>query len=407
MKPIAFYLPQFHPIPENDRWWGKGFTEWTNVTRSKPLFAGHYQPHLPADMGFYDLRVPEVMAQQAELAASYGIYGFCFYYYWFNGKRLLEKPVENYLKHIEIDFPFCLAYTNENWTRRWDGADQEVLIAQTHSPEDSVAFIESVIPYFKDPRYIRIDGKPMFLVYHCAAIPDIEATVRRWKAACRQHGIEDLYVCKVEALGDFREPATIGFDAALEFPPHNLAVSMEVRGAPGTLGSYDYIETARAFMRRERPNHALFRGVMTSWDNTPRRGEHGTVFLRSSPTAYRDWLGFAMDDTAAHHGPSEQFVFINAWNEWAEGAHLEPCQVYGHGFLQATLSALQARGFATHLPPSGFQPNAQDEAELRKETRFPAPVRLIKAIVANRIYQRIKVLIPLGLRQAVARRLAG
>ena len=222
VRAIAFYLPQFHTIPENDLWWGPGFTEWTNVTRARPSFVGHYQPHLPADMGFYDLRVADTRAKQAALAAAYGLHGFCYYYYWFAGKRLLETPVEAMLATGEPDFPYCLCWANENWTRRWDGADQEVLIAQNPSRADDERLIRDLLPHFRDPRYIRINGKPLFIVYRIGVLPNVAASAQLWRRIAQQEGIGELYLCAAKTY-DTGDPTVYGFDAVVEFPPHGAA----------------------------------------------------------------------------------------------------------------------------------------------------------------------------------------
>src|SRR4029077_7166935 len=199
VKLIAFYLPQYHPIPENDDWWGKGFTEWTNVTKARPWFRGHYQPHLPADLGFYDLRLPETREAQANLARQYGIHGFCYYHYWFNGRRLLERPFNEVLASGSPDFPFCLCWANENWTRAWDGLEREVLIQQHYDSNDDLAHIRWLANAFRDPRYIRVHGKPLFLVYRVASLPDPMQTVSIWREEARRLGIGELFLCAVES----------------------------------------------------------------------------------------------------------------------------------------------------------------------------------------------------------------
>ena len=221
VKAIAFYLPQFHPVPENDAWWGKGFTEWTNVTRATPQFAGHHQPQLPGELGFYDLRSDEVREQQARLAREHGLYGFCYYYYWFNGRRILERPLEMMLDAGTPDFPFCICWANENWTRRWDGLDQEVLLEQTYDETSDLAFIRDVLPILKDPRYIRIKGAPLLLVYRVDLLPDPIHTTAVWRQACKEAGLEAIHLCAVETAGT-SDPYAFGFDSAVQFPPHRL-----------------------------------------------------------------------------------------------------------------------------------------------------------------------------------------
>lgn len=344
IKAIAFYLPQFHPIPENDRWWGKGFTEWTNVARGRPQFEGHYQPHLPGELGFYDLRLPEVQRRQAELAKAYGLYGFCYHHYWFGGTRLLRQPLEQLLAAPEIVFPFCLCWANENWTRRWDGKDAEILVSQHHSPEDDLAFIQDIEPALRDPRYIKVDGKPLLLVYRPSLLPDARATAARWRAYCRDAGIGELYLVSTHAF-DRVSPLDFGFDAATEFAPNNIGatpITDSVRLLnPDFKGAvYDYrylVEYSQSCLPPA--DFTLFRSVTPMWDNVARRSSRGTVFAHSSPSLYREALEHVCRYTDRHL-PERPIVFINAWNEWAEGAHLEPDQRHGYAYLQATADAL-------------------------------------------------------------------
>jgi lipopolysaccharide biosynthesis protein len=230
---IAFYLPQFHPIPENDEWWGKGFTEWTNVTKSRPLFTDHYQPHLPGDLGFYDLRLPEVREAQAELAKKFGIYGFCYYHYWFNGKRIVERPFNEVLTAGKPNFPFCLCWANENWTRAWDGGDSELLIEQKYSEEDDIRHIHWLVRAFQDDRYIKISGKPLFLIYRASNLPDPLRITTIWRKEAFKLGIKDIYLCKVESFpSEHGDPAKDGFDAAVEFQPDWLNLGPPLRKKP-------------------------------------------------------------------------------------------------------------------------------------------------------------------------------
>ena len=348
-KLIAFYLPQYHPIPENDRWWGKGFTEWTNVTKALPNYVGHYQPHLPADLGFYDLRIDEIRTQQAGLASRYGIYGFCYYYYWFAGKRLLHLPLERLLEMNKSEFPFCMAWANENWTRRWDGREKEVLIAQSHSDDDDRSVIQDLMRYMRNPTYIRINGRPLLIVYRINLLPDIHRTVAIWREMCRGEGIGEIYLAFTESFecaGKPPEPRTLGFDASVEFPPHGIAAPIPPPGVisnPKYAGTiHDYRQVVRNYLKQELPGHVRFRTVMPCWDNTPRRQNDPLLLENASPGAYQAWLEAVMDLTHEQNFGEERIVFINAWNEWGEGNHLEPDRRNGHAYLEATLNAAQA-----------------------------------------------------------------
>jgi len=343
---IAFYLPQFHAIPENNEWWGEGFTEWTNVKPAKPQFEGHYQPYVPGELGYYDLTDPSVQKRQIELAKQFGIGGFCFYFYWFAGKRLLETPILNYLNDSSLDQPFCICWANENWSRRWDGLESDVLMAQQHSPEDDIAFIEYVSRYLRAPRNIQINGRPLLLVYRPSLLPSPEETAQRWRSWCRENGIGEIYLAYTQSF-ETENPAKYGFDAAIEFPPNNSAppvITDQVEDPnPEFTGIvYDW----RVFVERsnnyQQPDYTLFRSVTPSWDNTARRKTDGAIFTNSSPEGYQAWLTRAIEDTLAHRdNQDERLVFINAWNEWAEGAYLEPDEKYGYAYLQATKNALE------------------------------------------------------------------
>lgn len=339
LRTIAFYLPQFHPIPENDAWWGRGFTEWTNVTRAAPLFPGHYQPHLPTDLGFYDLRVPETRAAQAALAKEHGIDGFCYYHYWFNGRRILEKPFNAVLKSGAPDFPFCLCWANENWTRVWDGWNGQVLLEQHYSPEDDRRHLRTLVDAFRDPRYIRVDGKPLFLVYRVSMLPQPAQTAEVWREEAYRLGVGDLQLCTVESLhGDRVDPASIGFDAAIEFQPDWLNLGTPSRVLDQEVRVFDYATMIQRMRERTPANYRRYPCVTPSWDNTARRRKNAYILHNSTPDIYQTWLHEAIDEAFAVDA-EEPLVFVNAWNEWAEGAHLEPDQKWGRGYLEATRRA--------------------------------------------------------------------
>ncbi|MBI5069719.1 MAG: glycoside hydrolase family 99-like domain-containing protein [Deltaproteobacteria bacterium] len=368
VRAIAYYLPQFHPTPENDEWWGKGFTEWTNVVRARPLFTGHEQPHLPTELGFYDLRVPEVRKAQAELAREHGIHGFCYYYYSFGEKRLLERPLMEVLASGEPDFPFCICWANETWSRRWDGSEAQVLVAQDDSDEHYRGFIDEVMPILQDRRYIRVEGRPVLLVYRVGRMKDPAAIARHWRLRAEAEGLPGLYLCAVQSHDPNVDPRQVGFDAAVEFPPspwHGRAI--DPRTLPGldpdfTGSVFDYQDLVSRYLQRETPAYRLLRGVMTDWDNTPRRGSSSFFFRGSTPRAYETWLRATASWTRAHNPPQERILFINAWNEWAEGAHLEPDQRHGRAWLEATsrgLARAEAWRAALELLRSGAPVSAE------------------------------------------------
>lgn len=345
MRYLAFYLPQFYPFPENDAWWGRGFTEWTNVTKAKPLFEGHYQPHLPSDLGFYDLRLREAQREQVSLAKAYGIDGFCFHYYWFDGKRLLDKPVDGFLSDPEIEFPFCLCFANESWTRRWDGAEEEILIRQSYRPHWERRFIESLVPYVQDDRYLRVAGKPLLLVYRPQHFPDPRQCVVRLREAAVDAGLGELHLCSALIRGNW-DYEQFGFDSAVEFPPHNVTVPNLVdlvKGAEGLTGNIlSFADIASMYLEREYRDKRVFRTVFPSWDNTARVNTRAQIVLDATPANFEIWLARATQKTMAERDGDEQIVFINAWNEWAEGCHLEPDIRFGRGYLAAVVNAKSA-----------------------------------------------------------------
>lgn len=329
---LAFHLPQFHPTPENDRWWGKGFTEWTNVTRAQPLFPGHYQPHLPANLGFYDLRLPEARAAHAALAGRYSIEGFCYWHYWFAGTRLLHEPVDAILASGEPDFPFCLAWANETWSRRWLGEERDILLKQTYPAEDDVAHARWLLPALADRRAVRVHGRPLFLVYRPADLPSPGRTTDVLREQSVRAGLPEPFLVGVDAHRRL-DARTLGFDSTLAFEPQ-LGALGGVRDEG--LDVHDYVE-ARRLMRRNEA-YPLIKSIVVSWDNTPRRGREGTVLANSSPEAFGDGLRELIDEVAGRPF-DERLVFVNAWNEWGEGNHLEPDRRHGLGYLEAVRAA--------------------------------------------------------------------
>ena len=350
VRAIAFYLPQFHRIPENDAWWGEGFTEWANVRRAKPLFAGHRQPKVPGALGYYDLTDPRVADAQAALARAHGVHGFCYYFYWFNGKRLLERPLEEMVARGTPDFPFCVCWANENWTRRWDGLDHEVLMAQRYGPEDSARLFDEFLRLFRDTRYIRVGGRPLLLVYKAGLIPDIAATVALWRRRAAEAGAPDPYLVACETAERF-DPLDAGFDAVAEFPPHkHRAVLMNAQVAGLDASFTGLVTSYRAqvvqSLKRDAGGRKVLRTVFPSWDNTARQGARGTVFVGSSPELFGYWVEATVRDTRRRLDGDERIVFVNAWNEWAEGTHLEPDIAYGHRWLEALRDAVVAKRWA-------------------------------------------------------------
>ena len=352
---IAFYLPQYHPIPENDDWWGRGFTEWSNVAKARPRYRWQHQPHLPADLGFYDLRLPEARAAQADLARSHGINAFCYYHYWFAGRRLLERPFEQVLASGEPDFPFCLCWANESWTRAWDGSERQILMPQRYDAEDDRAHARSLVRAFGDDRYVRVGGRPLVLIYRASLLPDPRATAEVWRQEARSAGIGDLHLCQVESFGAERcDPATRGFDAAVEFAPDWRlmpvpawrqrwhAALRRVLGRERLVEAdhvFSYDELAERSEAKPDPGYCRYPCVCPGFDNTSRRRRGATILRGETPQRYRAWLSEVVRRQSAEP-PEHRLVFVNAWNEWAEGNHLEPDARWGRAFLDATRDAL-------------------------------------------------------------------
>jgi glycosyltransferase involved in cell wall biosynthesis len=345
---MAFYLPQFHSIPENDEWWGPGFTEWRNVSRGLPRFVGHYQPRIPRDFGFYDLSDPSVLKRQADAAKAAGIHAFCFYYFRFSEGRMLERPTEQLLSDPELDMPFCLMWANESWSRTWDGFEDDVLRGFSYDETMEVEFLDDLVRHMTDPRYLRVDDRPLFIIYRPGMISDAAATFERWRSALRTRVGRDPILLMVQAYDDY-DPRPYGLDGAVEFPPHKLAVHLrELRPEVETIDplfeghvrSYDDLIAAAG--SEPVPPYPLIRTVTPSWDNEARRPRRGFTFSGSSPQAYEGWLRQSIDFSREHPLGSTPIVCINAWNEWAEGAYLEPDVHFGWAYLNATARALFA-----------------------------------------------------------------
>jgi len=358
LKPIALFLPQFHPIPENDEWWGRGFTEWSNVVKARPRFRGHYQPHLPRDLGFYDLRLPEVRAAQAALARKFGIHGFCYYHYWFNGRRLLERPVDEILSSGKPDFPFMLCWANEDWGRNWDGRFDRTLLQQKYSEEDFILHAQHLVRYFKDPRYIKIDGKPVFAIYKELDIPNLESCIMAFRRELLKNDF-DVFLCRFEhGVGsslDFEKSFTI-FDAGIEFqPPTRQFRKMQGYNDNPILKCFSpkkysqwlkrHLYAGNIFQYKDLVENDLscdfqqgwpiFPGVCPGWDNTARRRDSIAFIIDgSTPELFKYWVENKIKRTDWSLIP-DSFIFVNAWNEWAEGNHLEPCEHWGKQYLEA------------------------------------------------------------------------
>ena len=349
VKLIAFYLPQFHHIDKKDEWWRKGFTEWTNVTKAPPQFMGHDQPHLPDQLGFCDLRLQAVHRQQIELAKHYGIYGFCYHHCWINDKSILETPLDFVLNNPELDLPFCINWVKENWTCRWDGLEPDILLTQRPSEEEDFAFMQDAARYMRDPRYIRVEGKPLLILHRPGLLSNTVKAAERWRKWCRENSIGEIYLAITHAF-EHINPNDIGFDAAIEYAPHTDSVKpiTEQNVAAGKMGNpdhqgiiFDYNQIAEYGQNQPLPPYKKFRCLFPGWDNGARMSGGGLSFINASPLGFQQWLSFLLRFTQKFQNPSERLIFLNPWSEWAEGAPLKPDRKYGFGYLEGCRVASQ------------------------------------------------------------------
>ncbi len=373
VKAIAFYLPQFHTIPENDVWWGEGFVEWVNTKKGEPKFSGHYQPRTPhKDIGYYDLSDINTMANQAKLAKQHGIYGFCFYYYWFSGKRLLEKPVDMLLEHPEIDINFCLCWANENWTRAWDGQNKDVLIKQDYSQNDMESFIVDIEKYISDSRYIRINGKPLIIVYNPGHIPDCKELFLAWRKFAKEKLESDILIYTCQTSNNTAKLLKIEnyIDGEIQFPPHNMWYeSIGVRGID--VGGkecyiYDYEKLVDIIVKEEqsKSDKPLYQTCMMGWDNSARRKTGFTCFVNFSLKSYYAWLNYMSTKARKLFCEDERFIFINAWNEWAEGTYLDPDEKYGYSNINTTSKAILGLPFDENFKIINYENKSEFSAKI-------------------------------------------
>ncbi len=376
MKPriIALYLPQFHPIAENDEWWGKGFTEWTNVAKAKPLFRGHDQPRIPTDLGFYDLRLPEVREQQAQLAREAGIEGFCYYHYWFHGKQLLERPFNEVLASGAPSFPFCLCWANHDWTNKtWKRGKSlkkdSTIMKMEYSVEDHIAHFNAVLPAFKDPRYIKVDGKPLFAVWAPRNIPEAKAFIDLWQKLAKENGLPGIhFVGQTDNAGKglpgqqmdfyatdkskeyYQSVLDLGYDAVMS-SGFRRATSLyqgrlkmmwhifRVKTAGATASKMDYTKLMRDYYVEEDRWENVYPTLLPQWDRTPRAGEKSEILVNATPEKFLETIRQAKE-MIKDKEPEHQILFLKAWNEWGEGDYVEPDLTYGHGWLDAIHTAI-------------------------------------------------------------------
>lgn len=345
---IAYYLTQYSPDEHNDVWWGKGVTEWNNVMKAVPQFAGHYQPRLPGELGFYDLRIKENMMRQIELAKNYGVDVFSFYYYWFSGERILEKPLNMFLNDPSLDMPFMFCFANENWTRRFSGTNESVLIGMEHTEENYKVFIHEVIPYFKDSRYYRINGKVVLQIYRPGLIQNVEKVIAYWRQQVKEKLNMDLYLIACQEKNISIDWCSKGFDAENEWMMGSIKlqckdITNEVKPIrqdfSGEVLDYEDMVRHQKYKIEKNRKKKVYPAIMPSWDNSARRDYRGTIWHGSTPLLYKQWLKELIKEVRVRKELDHPIIFINAWNEWGEGAYLEPDNRYGYAYLQATWEA--------------------------------------------------------------------
>lgn len=354
-KIIAFHLPQFHAIPENNKWWGEGFTEWSNTKKAEKLYEDHYQPREPLNDYYYNLLEKKDIKWQVETAKKYGVYGFCYYHYWFNGKLLLEKPVEILLKEKHINMPFCFCWANEPWTRAWDGGEKEVIMSQTYGNKEKwLEHIQYLIQFFKDERYIKIDNKPVFVIYRTNNINCCEELVSFWNIKCKEAGFDGIYI--IEEVNTFQKnPVLENSSAVIEFEPmltvnsnsnistkikRKLKEQLRKKAGLNFLDTYDYDDVWKQIINRNSvyKNKKTIHGAFVDWDNTARKKNNATIIKGSSPEKFEKYLTQQLNKS---NSQKNEFLFINAWNEWAEGTYLEPDKKNGYEYLEALSRAIK------------------------------------------------------------------
>jgi hypothetical protein len=415
---LAFHFPQFHRFDENDMWWGTGFTEWVNVTKAVPEFEGHYQPRLPADLGFYDMMLESTREQQARLAKRYGLYGFIYYHYWFNGRRILEKVVDEMLKSGKPELPFCFCWANENWTKRWDGSVQEVMLEQTYCEEDDRDHILSLMKTFSDPRYIKIKGKPFFAVYRVELFPNPRKTAEIWREEAKRAGFPDLFLVVNENFKSGIDPVSIGFDAAIEFAPDVRALKEPLyRGAEyeemfykGGLeigfrqnNVYLYDSIVKNMLAKPKAAYRRFHGVFPSWDNSPRRWERlkgSTIIHGSTPDKFELFVEKKLLMTYKEFEGEERLLFVNAWNEWAEGCYLEPDRRFRLGYLEAIRKAFDRsvhlakfRSIGDYVKSNtearelqGYEWSLDERVKIELDERIPEPWKSVSRVYEAQVF---------------------